>query len=195
VTPIDLSPAHRRVERKRRRRLRVWAGVAGAFTAVALAGGTAAAAALSPSGQSDEAWTSRRDQLERAQARVEELRARIGRLETALRAERAARARPEWSLLLRFIAAESAGVAVLDDLTITLHPEAVGSEAYVVEIRGRAAGASAAATLALRLERSGVFSAVAIDAGNAGGDGARFAITARLGTPAPPPAENEGGAP
>jgi hypothetical protein len=192
----DLSPASRRRARRVRRHIRRWSVGLAVYATSAFAAGGAAATAFSPPDAAEGAWGAAVDRLDSARARSAEVNARIGVLETALRAERAASGRPDWSLLLRFIADRAAGVAVLDELTIGPHPEAQGNEAFVVLIRGRSSGAAAAASLTLALESSGVFSEVGQSSagrarGRGGASGAAFEIRAVLGEPAPPPSDDE----
>ncbi|MEM7754990.1 MAG: hypothetical protein AAF297_05075 [Planctomycetota bacterium] len=191
----DLSPFSRRAARRFSRRLRRWSiGVAG-YTTVVFAGGGVASAMLAPPDAADGAWGSTVERIESARVRVAELSADLAVLDTALRAERAASGRPDWSLLFRFIAEQTAGLATLDELTVARHPDALQNEAYIVSLRGRASGTAAAARVALALESSGVFTRVDQSASSARRGDANastpFEIRAVLGEPAPPPPEED----
>ncbi|MEM1184962.1 MAG: hypothetical protein AAGI53_08150 [Planctomycetota bacterium] len=195
ISTTDLTPANRRRARERTQRIKAWAFALSAYAFALTVGGGVASVALAPPDPESSAWGETTARIERAKTKSAELSRRLAVLESSLRAERAAGGRPDWSLLLSFIAREASGIAVLDHLTIDLHPDASRDEAFVVTLRGRAAGASSAAQFAVALERSGVFQDVRQGATGRARDGqaANFEIEARIGTPVPKPEESEEG--
>jgi hypothetical protein len=186
---LDLMPGYRRTERLRRRRVRAWATAVAVYATVLAAGGATAFVGTSDTNDSRDALREANQSLDTARATAAELSAELAQLEGTLRGARAAEGRPDWSLLLGFIATIAGKEAVLDQLTVAPHPEALDTEAFEIRLVGRATSAGVTASIASRLEASGVFAEVRQrgSAGGRTGREVRFEITAQIGIPTPPP--------
>jgi hypothetical protein len=120
VIPINLIPIERRVAAAKRRRIRLWSTIAGAYAGAVLIGCLVANAPLashSPQVQADlERLAQRTERANTEKARIEaQLTQQRRQLETA----RAVGEHPDWSILLDAIARAKAERASLDSVTLT----------------------------------------------------------------------------
>ena len=169
----DLMPAHRRGAKRRRRRLRRWAMICGAYAAVLLASYGLAESVWGRGGRAiTEEFERTKLEINTTREQIAELHAKLFEAQRLQSANRVLSDQPDWSLLLAMLSKTLQEEIVLSSchlkpagqgrspVGVLSGPTADPKGGFLLGLRGYGRSQAAVARFVLRLEQTGLFQEV-----------------------------------